>query len=120
MNIDDQIREFVIRRPCELEQQMMDYFGIESFLQCEQVVLPEINLFPNPTSGNLNLAFETVAEGAYQCRVVNTLGQVVLEKWVYSPQLENLDLSLLPAGVYFIVLGDTMGKTVKATPVVKY
>ncbi len=120
INIEEHIRDFVIQRPCELEKHMMDYFGIDAFLKCEEVDLPEINLFPNPTSGDLNLAFETLSEGAFQFRIVNSLGQVVLERWVYSPQWENFDLSRLPGGLYFIVLEDAMGKTVKTTSVVKY
>lgn len=62
--------------------------------------------YPNPTKNNVNIHFVLTQTENYTIEVVNTLGQVVktttllnLQPGVYS---ENIDLSGLTAGVYYV------------------
>jgi hypothetical protein len=64
--------------------------------------LPEINVFPNPTTGILNV---TLAGVAGKIQVFNAVGQLVLEK----SKVRNIDLTAVPGGVYYIRIESAEG-----------
>ncbi len=66
-----------------------------------------VNLFPNPTRGNLNLAYEMAVDGELEITIMDVTGRTVLTRSVQRPmgkQREELNVSLLDAGYYFVVL----------------
>ncbi len=76
---------------------------------------------PNPTPGNtlISLAQPLKSEGL-RLRVLDALGRDIgiLRYWDISPNL-NLDLSNLPAGVYFLELKTAEGKVIAREKVLK-
>lgn len=67
-----------------------------------------INLYPNPTDGELTVEFETPDYEAYQLIISNSLGQVVFEKSITPPRfatpVTTEDVSWLAAGIYTVSL----------------
>jgi polyhydroxybutyrate depolymerase len=63
----------------------------------------EINIFPNPTSGIVNI--ETTDFKITNLKIYNILGKEVVSEIQFS-NYKNLDLSLLPYGTYFIQISD--------------
>ncbi len=61
----------------------------------------EINIFPNPTSGQFTLLFDKVKEKV-EVKVVNAIGQIVLRKTISSTDKINLNISDQASGVYFV------------------
>lgn len=65
----------------------------------------QLILYPNPSKDNISLSFEAVNDGMATLTVVNTIGQVMLNKsiivvdGVYN---DNLDISSLSNGVYSV------------------
>jgi hypothetical protein len=61
-----------------------------------------ISLYPSPTSGDVNIETRGM-EGVVVLKMANALGQEVLtHTWTIDAlQLEKLDISALPKGVYF-------------------
>lgn len=119
-NVERELRQFIIERTCEIEAQMMDFFGIESFLNCEQDSLPGFVLVPNPTSGELKVNLKTSASGAYLCRIINPLGQVIFEKWILGPEPDVVDVAWLAEGIYYFVLLNPDENGVRSQPFLKY
>jgi len=67
-----------------------------------------INLYPNPTSGQLTLEFETPDFEDYQLIIYNSLGQTVFEKNITPPRFATPiieeDVSWLATGIYTVSL----------------
>lgn len=74
-------------------------FRTSTLLEVEDVKMDNIALYPNPTTGVLNI---TNAEGA-QLVVYNMLGQIIVSKDRIDYQ-EIIDLSNLTSGVYYVQL----------------
>jgi len=73
---------------------------------------PFFSVAPNPTSGPLTLRLETPLRSEARLQVWNTFGQNVLQL-VLPPTTNNtvpLDLSVLPAGVYWVCLWEDGGQ----------
>lgn len=72
---------------------------------------PLFSVSPNPTSGPLTLRLETPLRGEARLHVWNTFGQNVIQRVI--PQTPDtivpLDLSTLPAGVYWVRLWEDGG-----------
>lgn len=77
----------------------------DNFIGVDPVQLSGINLYPNPSEGELVVAFENGANGAGEIRVIDINGKVVLQKTIQQGdrtlQLNGQDL---PAGVYGVVV----------------
>jgi len=75
-----------------------------------------INLFPNPSSGNFNFAISLPEATNLNFTVINTLGQSVFSKTEHNVNnaVITYDLSSLGKGVYFVSITDNKNnKTVK-------
>ncbi len=63
-----------------------------------------LNLYPNPTTGAITIAFETPDFEPYQFVISNSLGQIILEKTITPPRFSTPiiqeDVSHLSPGVY--------------------
>jgi len=67
--------------------------------------LQEFLLFPNPATINANLVLNEPAKEELQLRMINQLGQVVLNKQISKgSQLIKLDLQTLSPGIYAVSL----------------
>ena len=69
----------------------------------------EIQLFPNPT--HLQVSIEGTQIN--HIRMINSLGQVVLEHVCESESLVVLEIGSLPKGVYSVEIATASGRTVK-------
>ncbi len=80
-------------------------------------------LFPNPTTGNLNVRASFSDRGTAQFALYNLLGQKVyssaqtIEKGLNE---STLDISALPGGVYVGEIEDAGGGTIKIGRIIKY
>lgn len=76
-----------------------------------------LQLFPNPTSGQLNLRFPEVVEASVQLLIRDTRGQIVQQEWVNEIAQEKMTFSVqsLPAGHYTMEVRKE-GKQVKILP----
>ena len=63
----------------------------------------EINIFPNPTTGNIYLSVNA------NIILTDLLGKLLLEQ----KNTKHLDISALPAGMYFLRYGDNLKQTFK-------
>ncbi|MFM9948111.1 MAG: MopE-related protein [Saprospiraceae bacterium] len=65
---------------------------------------PELTIFPNPTSGEINLSFAQAMEGEAEVLVADALGKNRFVKKVNFSGIstERVDLSNLPAGIYYL------------------
>lgn len=72
-------------------------------------IRPTLTLSPNPASAELSARFEGLRPGTYQLTLIDALGREVLRKSVQagSSHTEQLDISLLPAGLYILCVRDS-------------
>jgi hypothetical protein len=65
------------------------------------------SIFPNPTTGTIQLTFNTKHNGVVRCEIINTLGKTVYESEIKNPQSAiNFDVSFLAKGIYLVRVGD--------------
>lgn len=65
--------------------------------------LQSFGLYPNPASGSLTLQLPSPANPGTAFRIIGLTGQVLLEKQAETgSMMQNLDVSKLPAGLYFV------------------
>jgi len=67
-----------------------------------------LNVYPNPTSGEINIEFNKAFEG--QLELYSMLGQLVESIEVDNMNLIQLDLSHLEKGLYTVALSDEEGE----------
>jgi hypothetical protein len=73
----------------------------------------DLIIFPNPFNGEFSLILSD--ENPKNVSIVNTLGALVYKKWNYLESRLEIDLSLLPKGVYFLNVtcnGKSYGKKI--------
>ncbi|MBA3664499.1 MAG: multicopper oxidase domain-containing protein [Bacteroidetes bacterium] len=68
----------------------------------EQLQEQLFSVYPNPGSDLITIKSSVQINSSLQCKVYNTLGQLVLEKNIRSG--ETIDVSLLPSGLYNIII----------------
>lgn len=80
----------------------------------------ELKAYPNPVINNAVISFSSTFEGSYSLKVVNLLGEVVMEQNVRSVEGTNtltLNFDDKNAGIYFVVL--QQGETIKQLKLVR-
>jgi len=112
-NVSIHIQNFVTLRACEIENQMVDFFDIEPFLECSDEPLTETQIYPNPSSGIVNIILEVDRHAQYSYQINNQLGQVLLfqNKTLNTPK-DTIDLSRLAAGIYYLTIFDDSGEII--------
>ncbi|MFH0893794.1 MAG: T9SS type A sorting domain-containing protein [Bacteroidota bacterium] len=74
----------------------------------------EMKLYPNPSSENIIVELKTEQNEDYDLTVNNVLGEIVLKRKVQKTERTiSLDVSDLPAGLYFVKFQNFSGKFVK-------
>ena len=71
----------------------------------EQFVNNDFSVSPNPAANTANLTFKSIAKGTVDITVTNSVGNIVLQNKATVVEGDNrkqLDVSKLPAGMYFI------------------
>lgn len=77
----------------------------------------ELNIFPNPTQDFLNIELDNEMHGNLTLRIVNTLGQTVLQQYISKNQNEErweINLSKLPIGNYQLMVSNRESLIVKS------
>jgi hypothetical protein len=80
-----------------------------ALLDVKNVSVDEVQIFPNPTNGVLNLDWKG-NNVSTDIIVYNMLGQVVAQKEVVNASKTVIDLSTLPTGNYTLSLRDKEGR----------
>ncbi len=82
---------------------------------------PQVTISPNPVFDEATIAFGNLAPGAYRLAIFDGLGRAAMEKdlQVIGGHTERMDLSRLPAGVYFFCLFDENNKALYKERLVK-
>ncbi len=66
-------------------------------------------MYPNPTSGQFNLLFDYPIENA-ELKIVNSLGQTVLQKTILHSDKLSLNITEQPTGIYFVEISANENK----------
>ena len=96
---------FVTDTYVEEEGVVLDDFMIEgSTLNLEENIQNNINLYPNPSNGNLTVTWKPTSE-ASNIKIYNVLGRLILNQNINEGQ-QRLDLNMTKeaSGIYFIKL----------------
>ncbi len=86
----------------------------------EPTLAGQLNLFPNPTSGWVNLAFSEFEAGAYSVGVYDVVGRLLLAQNIdiqAALQTTKLDLNAFSKGTYFVKVGSEKGVLVRRVTV---
>ena len=81
-----------------------------------------IEVFPNPTSGDVNLTVNSINNSNYRINLINSLGQVIFEKnFNFSIGINNIQIETkqYPEGIYNVVLESNNIKTTKKITIIK-
>jgi len=80
-------------------------------------------IFPNPSSGEFSIKFNSDSKAQFKIKVSNILGRILMdEEWVvnHGMNLKSLDLTSIGKGVYFIsLIGENGGRFGQQKLVVK-
>lgn len=68
-------------------------------------IIPDVEIYPNPTSDYITIKTGLNNTSAYKARVLNQLGQVQIET-ILNLEETRLDLSELQSGVYFLQINN--------------
>lgn len=79
------------------------------------------NIYPNPSNGLFNLEVNLTSAQNVTVRVMNIVGQVVLQKSIsnISSGIYSIDLTNEPKGIYFAEINTATEKTIKKITIVK-
>jgi hypothetical protein len=77
--------------------------------------LPEFNLYPNPSSNSVTIAY---AQNPYSIAVYNSLGQMMLSQNALTNE-HTFDISQWPKGVYYVELIDAATQTNKVQKLIR-
>jgi hypothetical protein len=77
--------------------------------------ISEVDLFPNPSHGELNVMVSLITNDDYSITVINTLGQVIKQLHYNNSNggKSTLDLSSNSQGVYFVTVKTKSGSKTK-------
>lgn len=67
---------------------------------------PEMNLYPNPSNGEITLDVVLPSGRDYTMKVVNVVGQNVIDQTTITTGIRTLDWTSLNPGMYFVILSD--------------
>ena len=73
----------------------------------------EISVFPNPATDVVYLQVDSDVDRMFELKVVNLIGQTLLEDQITPNLRTEIDLRNFPPGVYFLQVSDGDNKTMK-------
>ena len=71
-------------------------------------IISETSIYPNPTSGNVNISFNDNARGKYNINVFNAIGSLVYSESidVNSSVIRTINLEEMPNGIYMVQISN--------------
>ena len=78
---------------------------VDCFLSAEEETKAEISVFPNPANNAFNIVMSNISQESYSVELFNLVGERVLVENLVNGQ-NTIDVSTLPAGVYFYTIFD--------------
>ena len=84
------------------------------------IVYTDFFVYPNPTSGEVNIEFNAAVDAKYLFDVTDILGRTILkstESFAQGQNIKHIDMSKTAAGVYFIHIEES-GVEVKTLKIV--
>jgi sulfur relay (sulfurtransferase) DsrF/TusC family protein len=90
--------------------------GILSSVKIE-TSLP-VNLYPNPTNNFAKLDYGLNFTG--NVTILNVQGQKIMEREIFNAQFVDLDIQVLPVGIFYILSKTTNGTTFKSIKMIKF
>jgi hypothetical protein len=99
-----------------------DYNGTSEYsvvrkvsFEMNNLAKPSIAIYPNPFTSDVYINFSTLSGAEATIKVTNLSGQQLLERSIDNTQsIENVDLSSLKKGVYFInITSDSKSSMIK-------
>ena len=92
-------------------------FRIVGIVGIETIEAATVNIYPNPTTGVLNLIQEKIKNGELKIKkveIVDIFGKVALSHHLITSSFHHLiNISHLPAGVYFVKISTEVGEVIK-------
>ncbi|MBA3665541.1 MAG: T9SS type A sorting domain-containing protein [Bacteroidetes bacterium] len=74
----------------------------------EFITPTNINVFPNPSTGKINLSFDNKQE-SINIKLSNSIGQLIFQKTSFNLDKITLDISEQSAGIYLLeIIGDNI------------
>jgi hypothetical protein len=80
---------------------------ISTGISDNNIVVNQMQLFPNPAKGSVNIAIENSSIQPYTVKVISITGQVMIEKSMVNG---SLSLEGIANGVYFVVTETENGR----------
>ncbi len=68
-----------------------------------------LDIYPNPTSGKFYIESKFISD---EIKILNLTGEVLYSK-ILNAETTEIDISNLPAGVYFVITKGKIGKVIK-------
>ncbi|HKR06142.1 MAG TPA: DNRLRE domain-containing protein [Bacteroidia bacterium] len=68
-----------------------------------------VNIYPNPSSGNFSVSWNRSVHKFNELRILNTLGQTVVQRNIFSLNKIEIDLTRMSQGIYFLQLSGSDG-----------
>lgn len=88
------------------------------FTKLADMSIPLVTMYPNPVGDFLNIKFSEELKGNKTVRVYNMMGQPFVKSVNNTSQMQ-LNMSSLPAGVYFIKVTNDLNEVISSKPVLK-
>jgi len=88
----------------------------------ENIITQTLNIYPNPASESVNVAFEMNTADDIQVAIYNAVGVLVNTSQLVNTkgdQLVNFDASNMSGGLYFVRLNSSTGSITKTISIVK-
>jgi hypothetical protein len=82
----------------------------------------EVSIFPNPTSGLININFYNQIDGDFSVKYTDAIGRVIVEEIKVSAGSSSYVsqvLTTLPAGVYFVEVINANGSAILQEKIIK-
>ncbi len=64
----------------------------------------DLEVYPNPATNHINLVLPSVISEKLEMKIVNVLGDVMIQKTIYTDDELKVDISQLAPGSYYIIL----------------
>lgn len=98
-----------------LQSEWMD-ISLSSVGVDENDVITSLNLYPNPSNGNVTIDYASASQSDLTINVINTLGATVYTSTIAGNEgtlKKNIDLSHLTKGIYMVNVVSESGTTTK-------
>lgn len=98
----------------------VDSVTVSTLTGVSAAALPgQVQIFPNPTSGKFTISYELQGQGPIEVRVVNAIGQMILERENLNGPAGSLEVDLThkSAGVYLVIFRQGNTRLVKKVQV---